>query len=144
MERKRFAIELGWGADLHGENMTKAAVRAVKDAVSRVCLCGILEILGRKDFQGVHVHAEVAVPAPDAVDRQALLDTIPIGEKTLRLTRGGMTAAGLEVPRFGSGVSDIVVACAALTVSLDLEEPEAPAGGESVGSPSCGCSAGNE
>ena len=73
MARKRFAIELGYAADLHGEDMTKAAVRAVRDAISRICLCGIMEIYGRDQFQGVYVHADVAVPEPQHVDRKQVL-----------------------------------------------------------------------
>ena len=34
MTRKRFIVELGNGADLHGEDVTEAACRAVKDAIS--------------------------------------------------------------------------------------------------------------
>jgi len=132
MTRKRFAIELGYGADLHGEDMTKAAVRAVKDAVSRGCLCGILEICGRDRFQGVYVDARIGVPQPEKVDREAVLAAIPIGEKSLEVVPGGMLAAGLEVPCFGPGASGIVMACAALTVSVD------------EGTQSCGCSAENE
>jgi conserved hypothetical protein len=119
MTRKRFAIELGYGADLHGEDMTKAAVRAVKDAVSRGCLCGILEICGRDRFQGVFVDARIGVPEPARVDRDAVLAAIPIGVKSLEVVEGGMLAPGLEVPCFGPGVSGIVMACAALTVSVD-------------------------
>ena len=118
MTAQRFAIELGYGADLHGAVMTKAAVRAVRDAVSRTCLCGLVEILGRGGFEGVLVHAEVGVPDPDAVDGQAVLEAIPIGEKSLRCVVGGLRSPGIEVPCFGPGVSDIVVACAALTVSV--------------------------
>jgi uncharacterized protein (TIGR02058 family) len=118
MPPKRFAIELGYGADLHGADMTKAAVRAVRDAVSRTCLCGLVEILGRGDFAGVLVHAEVGVPEPGAVDAAAVLAAIPIGEKTLECVAGGLRVPGIEVPCFGPGVSDIVVACAALTVSV--------------------------
>jgi uncharacterized protein (TIGR02058 family) len=121
--------------------MTKAAVRAVKDSVSHGCLCGLLEILGRDKFQGVHVDAQVAVPNPDAVDQEAVLAAIPIGEKTLSLVQGGMQAAGLEVPCFGPGVSAIVMACAALTVSVDMKTPAA---GQWPEITSCGCSAGKE
>lgn len=141
MTMKRFAIEMGYGADLHGEDSTKAALRAVKDSVSRVCLCGLLEILGRDKFQGVHVHAKVGVPNAEAVDKQALLDAIPIGEKELTVCEGGMQVAGLEVPCFGPGVSAIVMACAALTVSVDMETPPEGLSSETV---SCGCSAGKE
>ena len=119
MTRKRFVIELGYGADLHGEDMTKAAVRAVKDAVSRGCLCGILEICGRDRFQGVFVDARIGAPWPDKVDHAAVLAAIPIGVKSLEVVQGGMLTPGLEVPCFGPGVSNIVMACAVLTVSVD-------------------------
>lgn len=139
MALKRFAIEIGYAADLHGEDMTKAATRAVRDAVSRVCLCGLVEICARDRFQGVHVHADVFVPVPDQVDREAVLACIPIGEKSLTLSEGGMSVPGIEVPCFAQGVSNIVAACAALTVSIetDLEEGAADLSEKHA----CGCSA---
>jgi len=138
MARQRFAIELGYAADLHGEDMTKAAVRAVRDAVSRVCLCGIMEICGRDRFQGVYVHADVAVPDPERVDREAVLACIPIGETSLNLVPGGMSVPGIEVPCFAPGVSNIVVACAALTVSVETDMAAAADGSKK---PACGCAA---
>ncbi|WP_320171176.1 Lin0512 family protein [Maridesulfovibrio sp.] len=128
MSRKRFAVELGYAADLHGEDMTKAAVRAVRDAVSRICLCGIVEICGRDRFQGVYVHAVLAVPDPDGVDREAVLACIPIGEPSLELVKGGMSVPGIEVPCFAPGVSNIVVACAALTVYVETDPEGAETG----------------
>ncbi|CCH50411.1 Lin0512 family protein [Pseudodesulfovibrio piezophilus] len=121
MARKRFAVELGYAADLHGEDMTKAVVRAVRDAVSRICLCGLVEICGRDRFQGVFVHADIAVPQPEQVDHSAVLAAIPIGETSLNVTVGGMSVPGMEVPCFAPGVSNIVVACAALTVSIETD-----------------------
>jgi uncharacterized protein (TIGR02058 family) len=135
MPHKRFAIELGYAADMHGEDMTKAAVRAVRDAMSRTCLCGLVEIWGRDAFQGVYVHAEVAVPAPERVDTEAVRAVIPIGETSVSVTAGGMTAAGIEVPCFAPGVSNIVVACAALTISVDMDKADAP-GCEACAAPS--------
>jgi uncharacterized protein (TIGR02058 family) len=140
MAKRRFAIELGYGADLHGEDMTKAAVRAVRDCVSRACLCGIVEVCGLPNFDHVYVHAEVAVPDPESVDRDAVLSVIPIGEKTLKVVQGGLSVEGIEVPRFASGVSNIVMACAALTVAI---ETDAAPGANAPGKPACGCSAGD-
>jgi uncharacterized protein (TIGR02058 family) len=63
MTRKRFIVELGYGADLHGRDMTKAACRAVQDALSRNCLCGLtvrgveLPELGEGDSIAVAVAA---------------------------------------------------------------------------------------
>ena len=139
MSRKRFAIELGYAADLHGEDMTKAAVRAVRDAVSRICLCGIVEICGRDRFQGVFVHAEVAVPDPTAVDQDAVLACIPIGEASVTVTTGGKRVAGIEVPCFAPGTSDIVAACAALIVSIETNMTDAET--EVSDKQACGCAA---
>jgi uncharacterized protein (TIGR02058 family) len=67
-ERKRFIVEIGTGIDIHGEDATKAACRAVKDAVSRSCLCGLLEILALQDLEDVFVDILVATPNADQVD----------------------------------------------------------------------------
>jgi len=46
--------------DLHGENVTKTACRAVKEAISRSCLFGFVEILGLEYLEGVLVDIHVA------------------------------------------------------------------------------------
>ena len=94
---QRYVVELGTGADLHGANMTKAAYRAVKDAISRSCLCGLVEILERGSFQGVHVHARIAVPEPDLVDKEAVLAS-PSGKRALRSLRAVCALRALKLP----------------------------------------------
>ena len=37
---KRYLIEFGTGADLHGMDVMEAATRAVKNAVSHCCMSG--------------------------------------------------------------------------------------------------------
>jgi uncharacterized protein (TIGR02058 family) len=120
MALKRFVVELGYGADLHGGDSTKAACRAVKDAVSRSCLCGLFDIFGLKDPDSMHVAVQIASPKPDEVDGQAVLATVPFGTKELEIVSGGMMTRGLEVPELGSG-DTIFVAIAALTVSVPVE-----------------------
>ncbi|WP_022665034.1 Lin0512 family protein [Desulfospira joergensenii] len=121
MAKKRFIVELGTGADLHGNDVTKAACRAVKDAVSRSCLCGILEILNRKQFQGVHVEVLVACPRPDQVDVEAVKAQIPIGTPSVSTTAGGMCARGICVSTFAEGCDTIMVANTAVTVWIDID-----------------------
>ena len=121
MLRKRFIVELGSGADLHGADVTKAACRAVKDAVSRSCLCGILEILERERFEGVHVDALVACPQPEKVDPEAVKREIPIGSKTVRAVSGGLEAPGICVDAFARECATIVVANAAVTVFVEFQ-----------------------
>ena len=48
---KKFIVEFGMGTDFHGQDVTKAAKKAVKDAVSRSCLCGLEDVLGLTDFK---------------------------------------------------------------------------------------------
>ena len=124
-EEKRFIVELGAGADLHGADVTKAACRAVRDAVSRSCLCGLVEILALDDLGRVHVDILVACPDPGAVDLEAVKAEVPIGRRTARAVAGGMTAPGLCVPRFAEGCDRIVVANAAVTVFVETRHPPA-------------------
>jgi uncharacterized protein (TIGR02058 family) len=63
-KRQRFIVEIGTGIDIHGENVTKAACRAVKDAVSRSCLCGLLEILALKSLEDVQVDIQTVFINP--------------------------------------------------------------------------------
>ncbi len=122
MKTKRFIVEIGSGADLHGENVTKAACRAVKDAISRSCLCGLVEILGIDDLQAMQVDIQVACPKPGEVDLEQVKAIVPIGQKTARAVEGGMNAKGLCVPDFAPNCDRIVVANAAVTVSIQIEE----------------------
>lgn len=116
MSLKRFIVEIGTGVDLHGEDVTKAACRAVKDAISRSCLCGLVEILEIEDLQAIEVDILVASPKPDEIDLEQVKDTVPIGQKTACAVEGGMIAKGLCVPNFAPNCDQIVVANAAVTV----------------------------
>ena len=118
MGTKRFIVEIGTGADLHGEDVTKAACRAVKDAISRSCLCGLVEILDMENLKAVQVDILVASPKPDKVDLEQVKAMVPIGQKTARAVEGGMNAQGLCVPKFAPDCDQIVVANAAVTVSI--------------------------
>jgi len=117
-KRKRFIVEIGTGIDIHGENVTKAACRAVKDAVSRSCLCGLLEILEINNLEDVVVEIQVAAPNPEQVDLEKVMAEVPIGRKSAVAVPGGMTAQGLCVPQFAPACDQIVVANAAITVSV--------------------------
>jgi uncharacterized protein (TIGR02058 family) len=113
---KRFIVEIGSGIDLHGENATKAACRAVRDAVSRSCLCGLLEIVKLQELDDVQVEILVASPKPQEVDLEQVMAEVPIGRKTARAVEGGMTAQGLCVTQFAPKCDRILVANAAITV----------------------------
>lgn len=119
MAGNRFIVEIGTGIDLHGEDVTKAACRAVKDAISSSCLCGLVEIIGIQDLQAVDVEIVVAVPRPQDVDLNRVMAEVPIGRKTAEAIEGGMMTQGLCVAQFAPNCSQIVVANAAVTVSIN-------------------------
>lgn len=120
--KKRFIIEIGTGIDIHGEDMTKAACRAVEDAVSRSCLCGLVEIFGVRDMNQIEVEIKVAAPAPEEVDLEAVMKAVPIGLKKAEAINGGMTVKGLCVQEFGPDCDQIVVVNAALTVWVKVDK----------------------
>ena len=116
MAKKRFIVELGTGVDLHGENVTEAACRAVKDAISKSCLCGLMEILDLKDPNRIELEILVACPRPEDVDAELVKSVAPVGRKTLQAVAGGLQVKGLCVPQFGRNCDQIMVANASITV----------------------------
>lgn len=123
MAKKRYVIELGMGMDLHGQDVTQAARRAVRNAISNSCLCGLSEILDMKDpNEEMLIDVLIACPTPDTVDEDAVLAELPFGKKTIEVKEGGMTSPGLYVPQLGDDSPDIVVANASITVSVNIDE----------------------
>ncbi|MEN6411713.1 MAG: Lin0512 family protein [Veillonellales bacterium] len=119
MKRKRYIIEMGMGADLHGGNVTKAAQRAVKDAMSRSCLCGLFDIIGIQDPNQMQVEVKIGCPQPEKVNVDEVRGIVPFGTVTVETVLGGVEVKGLHLPALGEG-DDIVAAVAALTVYIDV------------------------
>lgn len=116
---KRYIVEFGTGVDLHGGDVTKAAKKAVKDAVSHCCLCGIDEIHGVKNFnEGMQIKLKIGSPNPDKIDKDAVLAVIPFGKAEIEVVEGGLSFGGLSVPSLGEG-STIVMVNAAITVFIE-------------------------
>lgn len=117
---KRLLVEIGSGVDQHGQDPTQAAVKAVKDAVSKVCIVGLREVVGLQNLDDMVVDIVVAVPHPGMVREAEVFGAIPYGKKTLRAVEGGMTARGIAIPGLDDGSDEILVANAALTVMVDV------------------------
>jgi uncharacterized protein (TIGR02058 family) len=112
MTLKRIITEFGTGNDLHGGDYTKAAVRAVQDAVHHSSL-SLIRSLG-VDAKTMQVEVTIGVQRPDRVDAEAVKTALPHGQVTVKLVKGG-----LDVP--DEAVGDIaIIASAAVTVRLDL------------------------
>jgi uncharacterized protein (TIGR02058 family) len=71
----RCVTEMGMGVDVHGLDYTSAAKRAVFDALHHSSL-GFPRLVG-KTADDMRVDVTIGVPKPEAVDGQAVLETLP-------------------------------------------------------------------
>lgn len=112
MASKRIILELGTGNDLHGGDYTKAALRAVQDALHHSSLA-FIRTLGL-DIKTMKVEVTIGVQQPDKVDVEAVRTSLPYGVITAKVVKGG-----LDVP--GEDRHDMaVIASAAIAVRFDL------------------------
>ena len=114
MALKRMVMELGMGTDIRGQDYTKAATRAVHNALRQNSLV-VADAFGvsRDDMQ---VDIIIGVAQPDAVDRDEVAAMLPYGKGTVEVVPGGM-----DTPK-DDGSHGTILANAALIVSLDLPE----------------------
>jgi uncharacterized protein (TIGR02058 family) len=110
MSEKPYVFEFGMGVDVHGADCTKAARRAVSDAIRHSSLPLLAEIRERGGEMLVDV--VVGVPEPGSVDVEAVKQELPHGVVSVRAEAGGLRVPG----------SDAVIACAAITVSARYAE----------------------
>src|SRR5260370_25075241 len=113
MAVKRMVLQIGMGTDIRGADYTKAAVRALRDALWHNSLSGAGALGLRIDAMQVEV--AIGVPHPERVDKAAVL---PHGTGTVTIVEGGLEITNDE------GTNTTVVANAAAVVRLDV--PEGP------------------
>ena len=125
MTLKPFAIEFGLGVDLHGQDPTKAAVKAVRNAVQHVSLPGMRQIAGITDPNSqVVVDVLLGVPAMmmDRLDPERVKEALPFGRRSVAVATGGLLASsGVAVPAMGDSSDQAVAVVAAVTVQLEVE-----------------------
>jgi uncharacterized protein (TIGR02058 family) len=112
MSLKRVITELGAGNDLHGGDYTKAAVRAVEDAIHHSSL-SLIRSLG-VDARKMQVEVTIGVQRPELVAADRVKAVLPHGEVSVKVVKGGLDVAD------DSGGDSAVIAAAAVTVRLDL------------------------
>lgn len=112
MSLKRVITEFGTGNDLHGADYTKAAIRAVEDAIHHSSLM-LIRTLGI-DAAAMRVEVTIGVQRPDTVVADRVKAALPHGQVAVKVVKGG-----LDIPDNDSG-DRAVVAAAAVMVRLDL------------------------
>ena len=112
MPAKRVILELGAGNDLHGGDYTKAAIRAVEDAIHHSSLTMIRTL--NVDTKTMQVNVTIGVQQPERVDADVVKAALPVGQVFVKVVKGG-----LDVPDEEAG--DLaVIASAAVEVRLEL------------------------
>ena len=112
MAMKRMVVEIGMGTDIRGTDYTKAAVRALRDALWHNSL-NVAAAIG-KPTDSMVVEVLIGVPKPDQVDKAAVLAVLPHGTGTVKVVEGGLEIANDE------GTGSTVIANAAAIVRLDI------------------------
>jgi len=112
MAYKRMILEIGMGTDIRGADYTKAAIRALRDALWHNSLT--IGATVNQHVDAMKVEILVGVPKPDQVDHQALLDILPHGTGTVTVVEGG-----LEIVNDAGTGSTVIANCCAI-VRLDI------------------------
>ena len=113
MPMKRLVLEIGQGTDLRGTDDTKAAIRAVRDALWRNSLT-IAPALGLSgDDMVIEVH--IGCGRPETLDHAAIAEVFPYGKVTVRAKKGGM-----DIAKEDGSLTILANAC--VVVFLDLPD----------------------
>ena len=123
MPMKRMVLEMGMGTDLRGQDDTKAAIRAVRDALWHNSLT-IADALGQPP-EAMRIDVHVGTGRPEALDHGAIAAAFPYGQVTVHGTYGGM-----DIEKEDGTLTIMANAC--VVVSLDVPEGVARRGSEKL------------
>ena len=112
MAMKRVVTEIGMGTDIRGADSTKAAVRALRDALWHNSL-SVAAAIG-KPTDSMVVEVVIGVPRPETVDQAEVLAVLPHGTGTVKVVEGGLEIAN------DAGTGSTLMAHAAAIVRLDI------------------------
>lgn len=113
MSDQRFIIEMGMGNDQYGQDYTKAAARAIEDAIRHSSI-PMFDALGIGSDQ-MRVQVTIGAQEPEKVDVSALVEKLPRGQATVNAVQGG-----LNVTNPDSG-NIVVIATAAVEAFLPYQ-----------------------
>ncbi len=113
MAKQRYVTEMGMGVDVHGSNYTKAAKRAVSDAIRHSSL-NFFRALG-KSPNDMEIIVKIGVAKPDQIDKNQIAKELPYGSVTVETTNGGLDVSADDQ------ADELVIANAAILVYLNDE-----------------------
>ncbi|KAK9805199.1 hypothetical protein WJX72_005433 [[Myrmecia] bisecta] len=109
-------VEVGWGADQHGQSATKAVVRACRNAIEFNSIPSIKKLVPN-GYDGLKLRVKVGTPYPEKVDLEQARRVFPYGQVAFEVVEGGLNCcSGIAVPALGDTSEDMLVAVAAVTV----------------------------
>jgi uncharacterized protein (TIGR02058 family) len=112
MPKTRVILELGSGNDLHGSDYTKAALRAVQDALHHSSLSFVRSL--KIDKTKLDVEVTIGVQRPEQVDLEKVKNSLPVGNITVRAVKGGLDVDDPE------NEDPAVIASAAIAVRIEI------------------------
>lgn len=113
MVERRVILEMGTGNDLYGGDYTKAACRAVHDALHHASL-PLFESLGY-DHRDMRVQVTIGVQRPERVDLAAVAAELPRGRAQVTAVHGGLDV------RDAAQDTTHVIAAAAIEAFLPID-----------------------
>ena len=118
MAKTRMALEIGMGTSLRQGDYTRAAVRALQDALWRNSV-SFAEAFGFEKSDML-VDVEIGVQQPEAVDIEEIKAVLPYGQCAVNVVAGGLDITKPD----GEGVT--ILANAAIVISFNMEWVTAP------------------
>ena len=113
MAKTRIALELGMGTSLRRHDYTKAACRAVKDALWHNSV-SFAEAFGFEKADML-IEVEIGVQRPNEVDVRQIVEIFPYGNASVQVVEGGLDIAK------PNGQGRTIIANAAVVVFFDME-----------------------
>jgi uncharacterized protein (TIGR02058 family) len=113
MTERRIILEMGSGNDLYGCDYTKAACRAVQDALHHSSIV-LFKSLGY-DHRDMRVQVTIGVQHPEKVDIARVCEELPRGRAEVTAVHGGLDVVDAE-----QGTTH-VIATAAIEAFLPIE-----------------------
>ena len=111
-------VECGFGNDSHGQNPTKAAIRACRNAIEFNSIPSINRLVpGGYDQLKLEVLLAVPKQYQETLDLEQVRQVFPYGTVVFEIQDGGMVApSGIAIDELGDKNEDMIVVCCSVTV----------------------------